>query len=46
MKREIVYRDAYIPGKGNRVELRRESIPVDDAVRLAQAACRQEAGAK
>jgi hypothetical protein len=35
-KREIVYRDTYIPGKEKRKELRRESILVADAVRLAE----------
>jgi hypothetical protein len=37
-KREIVYRDAYIPRKEKREELRRESIFVADAVRLAKTA--------
>jgi hypothetical protein len=36
-KKEIVYRDMYIPRKENRVELRRESVLVADAVRLAKA---------
>jgi hypothetical protein len=40
-KREIVYRDMYVPVKEKRTELRRESILVADAVRLAQAACQQ-----
>jgi hypothetical protein len=35
-KREIVYRDMYIPGKEKREELRRESILVADAVKLAK----------
>jgi hypothetical protein len=35
-KKEIVYRDVYIPGKEKRAELRRESILVADAVRLAK----------
>jgi hypothetical protein len=37
-KREIVYRDTYIPRKEKREELRRESILVADAVRLAKSA--------
>jgi hypothetical protein len=37
-KREIVYRDMYIPRKEKREELRRESILVEDAVRLAKSA--------
>ena len=37
-KREIVYRDVYIPRKEKREELRRESIFVADAVRLAKSA--------
>jgi hypothetical protein len=37
-KREIVYRDMYIPRKDKRAELRRESILIPDAVRLARAA--------
>jgi hypothetical protein len=41
-KKEVIYRDAMIPRKSRREELRRESIKVADAVRLAQAACRQE----
>jgi hypothetical protein len=41
-KREIVYRDAYIPRKEKREELRRESILVADAVRLARAAIANE----
>jgi hypothetical protein len=36
-KREVVYRDVYIPRKEKREELRRESILVADAVRLAKA---------
>jgi hypothetical protein len=36
-KREIIYRDVYIPRKEKRNELRRESILVADAVRLAKA---------
>ena len=34
--REIVYRDVYIPRKEKRDELRRESILVADAMRLAK----------
>jgi hypothetical protein len=37
-KREIIYRDMYIPGKEKREELRRESISVSDAVQLARKA--------
>jgi hypothetical protein len=37
-KREIIYRDVYIPRKERREELRREGIFVKDAVRLANAA--------
>jgi hypothetical protein len=37
-KREVIYRDVYIPRKEKREELRRESILVADAVRLANAA--------
>jgi hypothetical protein len=37
-KREIIYRDMYIPRKEKRNELRRESILVVDAVRLAKSA--------
>jgi hypothetical protein len=35
-KREIVYCDMHIPGKEKRTELRRESILIVDAVRLAK----------
>jgi hypothetical protein len=35
-KREIIYRDMYVPGKEKRAELRRESILVTDAVKLAK----------
>jgi hypothetical protein len=35
-KREVVYRDVYIPRKEKREELRRESILVADAVKLAR----------
>jgi hypothetical protein len=45
-KREIIYRDMYVPGKENRAELRRASILVADAVRLAKTACRQGTGVK
>jgi hypothetical protein len=37
-KREVIYRDIYIPRKEKREELRRESILVEDAVRLAKSA--------
>jgi hypothetical protein len=37
-KREVVYRDAYIPRKEKREELRKESILVTDAIRLAKSA--------
>ncbi|MDR1510826.1 MAG: hypothetical protein LBS53_14475 [Synergistaceae bacterium] len=37
-KREVIYRDVYIPNKAKREELRRESIYVADAVRLAKLA--------
>jgi hypothetical protein len=36
-KKEVIYRDIYIPKKEKRAELRRESILVADAVRLAKA---------
>jgi hypothetical protein len=36
-KRDIVYRDVYIPKKDMRAEMRRNSILVRDAVRLAKA---------
>jgi hypothetical protein len=45
-KREIIYRDMYVPGQETRAELKRESILVTDAVRLAKIACRQEIDAK
>jgi hypothetical protein len=35
-KREIVYHDAYIPRKDKRAEMRKNSILVRDAVRLAR----------
>jgi hypothetical protein len=37
-KREVVYRDVYIPKKKTRAEMRENSILVRDAVRLAKAA--------
>jgi hypothetical protein len=37
-KREVIYRDVYIPRKEKREELRRESILIADAVRLAEVA--------
>jgi hypothetical protein len=37
-KREIIYRDVYIPRKEKREELRQESILVADAVKLAKLA--------
>ncbi|MDR3254346.1 MAG: hypothetical protein LBT31_02090 [Synergistaceae bacterium] len=37
-KREVIYRDAIIPRKDRREEMRRESILVLDAVRLAKTA--------
>jgi hypothetical protein len=37
-KMEVIYQDVYIPGKEKRTELRRESILVADAVRLAKSA--------
>ncbi|MDR2180228.1 MAG: hypothetical protein LBP21_07955 [Synergistaceae bacterium] len=36
-RKEIVYRDMYVPRKEEREELRRESVLVADAVRLAKA---------
>jgi hypothetical protein len=41
-KREIIYRDVYIPRKERREELRRESILVTDAVRFAKSAIATE----
>jgi hypothetical protein len=41
-KRELVYRDAVIPAKAKRAELRDESILVSDAVKLACAALEHE----
>ena len=35
-KKEVVYRDTYIPRKAKREELRRESILVAEAVKLAK----------
>jgi hypothetical protein len=43
-KAEIVYRDAMIPRKNRREEIRRESILVADAVRLAQSAVKYPNG--
>jgi hypothetical protein len=43
-KKEIVYRDMYVPRKEKREEMRRESIPMSDAVRLARAALIVEEG--
>jgi hypothetical protein len=43
-KREIVYRDIYIPKKDMRAEMRRNSILVKDAVRLAKTAVANEVG--
>jgi hypothetical protein len=40
-KKEMIYRDVYIPRKEKREELRRESILVADAVRLAKASLNQ-----
>jgi hypothetical protein len=37
-KKEVVYRDMYIPRKEKREELRRGSILMADAVRLAKSA--------
>jgi hypothetical protein len=42
-KREIIYRDMYVPRKEKREELRRESILVADAVRLAKSALEHNA---
>jgi hypothetical protein len=41
-KREVIYRDAYIPNKKKREELRRESLLVSDAIKLAVAAVNEE----
>jgi hypothetical protein len=41
-KRKIIYRDMYIPRKEKREELRRESILVKDAVRLAKSVIADE----
>jgi hypothetical protein len=43
-KREIVYSDVYIPKKDMRAEMRRNSILVKDAVRLAKTAIANGAG--
>jgi hypothetical protein len=40
-KKEVIYRDVYIPRKEKREELRRESILIVDAVRLAKSALEQ-----
>jgi hypothetical protein len=37
-KKDVIYRDMYVPRKERREELRRESIFVADAVRLAKSA--------
>jgi hypothetical protein len=37
-KREVIYRDVYIPNKAKREKLRRESIYVSDAVKLSKLA--------
>jgi hypothetical protein len=39
-KREVIYRDTYVPNKAKREEMRRESILVADAVRIARVALR------
>jgi hypothetical protein len=41
-KWEVIYRDMYVPRKEKRAELRRESILVADAVRLAKSAATHE----
>jgi hypothetical protein len=41
-KREIIYRDAFIPAKKRRGELRRESVTVSEAVKLARRAVSAE----
>ena len=43
-KREVVYRDVFIPKKDRRAEMRRDSILVSDAVRLARAAIQANGG--
>ena len=43
-KREVVYHDVYIPKKDRRAEMRKESILVSDAVRLARAAIQANDG--
>jgi hypothetical protein len=45
-KREIVYSDVYIPKKKTRAEMRKNSILVRDAVRLAKTAIANESFAK
>jgi hypothetical protein len=44
-KREVVYRDAYVPKKKARAEMRKNSILVKDAVRLAKNAVAVAKGA-
>jgi hypothetical protein len=41
-KRGVIYRDVYIPRKEKREELRRESILVADAVKLAKNAIQHQ----
>jgi hypothetical protein len=41
-KREVIYRDAYIPTKKRRGELRREGVTVSEAVKLARTAVQAE----
>jgi hypothetical protein len=43
-KKEVIYKDAMIPRKSRREELRRESIKVADAVRLAQSVVEHQDG--
>jgi hypothetical protein len=45
-KREIIYRDAFIPSKKRRAELRKESITVGEAVMLARKAIEAESSGK
>jgi hypothetical protein len=42
--RKLIYRDAYVPTKKRREELRRESVTIYEAVRLAKAAVQAEGG--
>jgi hypothetical protein len=37
-RREIIYRDMYVPNKAKRANMRRESVAVSNAIRLARAA--------